>query len=502
MQWPRFNLLPHLKAFLGRAEVPLRPDPPLQSRLLTGQARCNLGLLTALSIWVTGAGILAAPPTGSSASTPATEDQALRQTLSKLIQTATNSDIAFPRLAYLCDMFSPRFSGSTNLEAAIDWILGEARKDGLDNVHGEDVMVPHWVRGDESLTLVQPVARTLHMIGLGGSIGTPPDGIEAEILIVKSFEDLQQHSAEAKGKIVLFNAPFTSYGNTVQYRFGGAAEAAKLGAVASLVRSITPFSLQTPHTGVMRYQDGTTHIPNAAITLEDAEMLVRMQARGQRPALRLKMGAQMLPDARSRNVIAEILGREKPGEIVVVSGHIDSWDNTPGALDDGGGVMAAWEALRVMHEIGLRPRRTVRLVLWTNEENGFGGAMTYQRTHLAELPRHALVIESDIGVIKPSGFLCTMGDAAARESIKMSQLLLGIGTWTMNRGVAGGDLEPMVRQGVPCMALETRNDNYFWFHHTAADTPEKIKPSEINICAAAMAAMAYQAAETPDLLPR
>jgi carboxypeptidase Q len=437
------------------------------------------------------------PPAPDQAGTPA-----LRQAAARLIQASTRSDRAFQRLCYLCDTFGPRFSGTTNLEAAIDWILAEAAKDGFDNVHGEAVSVPHWVRGEESLAMLQPLPRTLRMTGLGGSIATPREGIEAETLVVRSFEELRLRAAEARGRIVLFNAPFVSYGETVQYRYNGAVEAAKAGAVASLIRSVTPYSLQTPHTGLMHYQEGVVPIPHAAVTIEDAEMLQRMQDRGQRVVLRLKMEAKTLPNAQSRNVIVDLRGREKPEEIVVVSGHIDSWDNAPGALDDGGGVMAAWEALRLMKELGPRPRRTCRMVLWTNEENGFAGASAYRKAHFAEMPRHTLAIESDIGVFKPVGYMCSMSGAAMAQVAGMAGLLREIGAGALHRGRAGGDLGPLQEEFVPCMSLQTEERNYFWFHHTRADTPDKINPSELNLCAASMAVIAYQAAEWPELLPR
>ena len=442
-------------------------------------------------------------PAADPPAAPAKSDAvALRETTLKLIQAVTNSDRGFQRLAYLCDTFGPRFSGSTNLEAAIDWVLAEAKKDGLENVRGEEVMVPHWVRGEESLALVSPRPQSMRMTGLGGSIATPADGIEAQVLVVKSFADLKARADEAKGKIVLFNVPFTTYGGTVQYRYDGAFEAAKAGAVASLVRSVTPFSLQTPHTGAMRYQDGVPRIPHAAVTLEDAEMLQRMQDRGQRVVVRLKMDAATLPDAKSRDVIAEIPGREKPEEIVVISGHIDSWDNSPGALDDAGGVMAAWEAIRVMRELGLHPRRTVRLILWANEENGLGGILGYRTNHLADLGRHVLAIESDLGVMKPEGFVCAMGDAALQQTVEMAKALDVIGAGTIKRGGAFGDLSPLLEKGVPCMELQTQNDIYFRYHHTGADTPDKVNPAELQLCAAAIAVMAYSAAERPEPLPR
>lgn len=420
----------------------------------------------------------------------------------RLIAAATNTDFAYQRLAELCDTFGPRLSGSTNLEAAIDWVLARMKRDGLENVHGEDVRVKHWVRGAESATMLAPRPRRLPMLGLGGSIATPSRGITAEVLVVHSVADLEQHAAQAVGRIVLFNVPFKSYGETVPIRYHAATEAARRGAVASLIRSITPFSIQSPHTGSMAYSNTVRKIPSAAITVEDAEMMQRMQDRGQKIVVQLKMGAATLPDGFSRNVVAEITGREKPDEFVIVSGHIDSWDVGQGALDDGGGAMVAWEAVRLMRELGLRPRRTVRLVLWTNEENGLAGAHEYERRHKAELAHHVLAIESDRGTFAPAGF-SFVGSAAGQALVKkLAAPLAGLGAAAVvNEGSEAdvGELEP---DGVPTVALRVDGTKYFWYHHTDADTMDKINPRELARCAAAMAVLAYNAAESDVPVPR
>ncbi len=420
----------------------------------------------------------------------------------QLIHAATNSDFAWQRLARLCDTFGPRFSGSTNLEAAIDWILQEMRQDGLDNVHGEEVAVPHWVRGAESAQMLQPRPRQLPMLGVGGSIATPPEGLTAEVLVVKSFADLRERAREAAGKIVVFNLPFTSYHETVQIRVHGAVEAARAGAVASLIRSVTPYSIQSPHTGGMTYDDAVPKIPHAAITTEDADMMQRMQERGEKIVVRLKMSAQKLPDALSRNVVAEITGREKPEEIIIVSGHIDSWDVGQGAMDDGGGAMAAWEAVRLMHKLGLRPRRTVRVVLWTNEENGLAGARGYAQRHKNELARHILAIESDIGAFKPRGFSFNGSAQALPEIRQLARSLRPLGADNITTGEEEADVGQLRPDGVPNMALLTDGPRYFWFHHTDADTMDKLDTQELGACAAAMAIMAREVADAAEELPR
>ena len=420
----------------------------------------------------------------------------------RLMHAATNSLFGFTRLATMCDTFGPRFTGSKNLESAIDWCLAEMKNDGFQNVRGEEVIVPRWVRGNESVELLSPRRRKLPMLGLGGSVGTPPGGITADVLVVTGFNDLKNRVAEAKGRIVLFNVPFTEYRETVIVRTQGAVHAARAGALASLIRSVGPFSMQTPHTGGMSYADGVKKIPHAALSLEDANMLSRMAARGEPIRVRLKLEAHTLPDGISRNVIAEIPGREKPEEIVIVSGHIDSWDVGQGAMDDGGGCLAAWEAARLMFQLGLRPKRTVRVVLWTNEENGIRGAMSYAKRHEAALAKHTLAIESDSGVFQPSGF-GFLASGRGMEIIRgVGRLLDPSGSGNIAKGCRGADVLKLVRGGVPVMHLEVDREKYFWFHHTDADTIDKLNPAEFNRCVAAMAVMAYVIADLPEALPR
>ncbi len=272
----------------------------------------------------------------------------------RIIAAALADSSAYDRLGRLVDGNGHRLSGSVALERTIDWVLAEMKRDGLDKPRTQPVKVPHWVRGTESVTLMSPREAPLPMLGLGGSIGTPKSGITAQVLVVSSFDELTAKEAEAKGKIVLFDAPFTDYGETGQYRRVGAIAAAKAGAVAVLIRSIGPYGIRTPHTGGMRYDSIVTRIPAAALAMEDAMMLHRMQDRGERVVVKLQMEAHMLPDADSRNVMAEITGSEHPEQVVVMGGHIDSWDVGQGAMDDGGGVVAAWEAVRPARGSGLR----------------------------------------------------------------------------------------------------------------------------------------------------
>jgi len=260
---------------------------------------------------------------------------AYRDAARRIIAAATADHRAYERLGELVDRFGHRFSGSVALEQAHDWILEEMRADGLENVAADPVMVPHWVRGRESLELLLPRAKKMAVLGLGGSVGTPPGGVRGEVLVVSSYEELEARKAEAVGRIVLFDVPFTNYGETVAYRSGGAVAAARAGAIASLLRSVGPESMQSPHTGGMRYEEGVARIPHAAVTVEDARMLHRMQERGERIEVLLSMEAKFLPDAPSRNVMAELVGSERPEEIVVLGGHTDSWDVGQGAMEIG-----------------------------------------------------------------------------------------------------------------------------------------------------------------------
>ncbi|HEU4565730.1 MAG TPA: M28 family metallopeptidase [Gemmatimonadaceae bacterium] len=446
---------------------------------------------------------LAAAPRALAAQQPAPALAArYRADADRLIEAALADSAAWNRIARLTETFGPRFSGTPELERAIDWVMAEMRRDGLENVRGEPAMVPRWVRGRESVELVSPRRAELPMLGLGGSIATPKDGVTAEVLVVSSFDDLRANAARAKGKIVLYDVPVTSYGETVRYRSAGAVEAAKVGAVASLIRSVGPYSMRNPHTGSMRYDSTVARIPAAAITVEDAAMLHRMQERGEKVVVRLAMEAQTLPDVPSRNVMGEIRGRERPEEVVVMGGHIDSWDVGRGAMDDAGGVVVAWEAVRLMKKLGLRPRRTIRVVGWTNEENGTRGGTAYRDAHRAELDDHILAIESDGGVFKPQGFGFTGSDSALAVVKQVATLLERIGAGTINKGGGGADIGPIMQLGVPGMGLDVDDTRYFWYHHSDADTVDKLDPHEVALCVATMAVMAYVIADMPERLPR
>ncbi len=425
-----------------------------------------------------------------------------KETADRIIKAAQSDSAAWNRLALMTDTFGNRISGSVALERTIDWVLAQMKADGLANPRTEPVMVPHWVRGHESAELIQPRPKPLPMLGLGGSVATPRQGITAEVLVVSSFDDLTAHAVDARGKIVLFDVPFTEYEQTVAYRWGGASAAAKVGAVASLVRSVGPASIASPHTGGMGYDSTAAKIPTAALTVEDAMMLHRMQNRGDKIVIHLTMEARTLPDAPSRNVMAELVGREHPDQVVVLGGHIDSWDVGQGAMDDGDGLVVSWEALKLLQKLGLHPRRTIRVVGWTNEENGTRGGTAYRDARGADVDKHVLAIESDGGTFKPVGFDFVGSDSAFAILQQVMHLLAPVGADSIVKGGGEADVGPLLERGVPGLGLRTDPTRYFWYHHTNGDTMDKLDPADMAKDVAVMAVMAYIVADLPEALPR
>jgi carboxypeptidase Q len=415
----------------------------------------------------------------------------------RIIAESQASPVAWNRLAELTDTFGHRLSGSESLERAIDWAVAAMQKDGLENVRKEPVMVPKWVRGRESLELLRPTGESIPMLGLGNSVGTPASGLEGDLVVVHSFDDLTKRGPAVAGKIVLFNVAFTSYGETVVYRRIGPSRAAAAGAIAMLIRSVGPTGLRTPHTGATVYDANGRQIPAAAIPAEDADRLDRLQERGVATRVRIAMDARFEADAQSYNVVGEIRGRELPNEIVVVGGHFDSWDVGAGASDDGGGCVATWEALRLMKKLNLRPRRTVRVVLFTNEENGGRGGTGYRDAHRGELADHVMLMESDGGVFNPAGFGFTGPAPARATATAIASLLKSIGGDAITGAGGGADIEPSgVAANIPMMEHLVTGD-YFLIHHTAADTIARITPKQMSDNSAVIAVMAYVVADLP-----
>jgi carboxypeptidase Q len=436
-----------------------------------------------------------------------------REPARRIITAALAGNDAYRKLEELCISIGHRLSGSPQLEKAIDWAVDTMKKDGQENVRREKVVVPHWVRGQESVTMVEPRVERLVMLGLGGSIGTLSEGITAPVVVVSGKDELEKIGDQAKGKIVLFNnimPPYDSekgsgYGAAVQYRGRGASLASKQGAVACLIRSVTAKSLRSAHTGAMRYGENDTKIPAAALSTEDADTIARLQAHGIPVVVNIKMEAQTLPDVPSGNVVGELRGSTNPDEVVVIGGHIDSWDVGHGAHDDGGGCVMAMEAINVLRKLKMIPRRTIRVVLFTNEENGLAGGKAYAADHADELPKHVAAIEADSGVFRPTGYSAEC-ENKERETLAAVQLrdlvtlLSSIGPMKASAGHSGADISPMKPAGVMLMGHNVEGSTYFDYHHTQADTIDKIDPEALSQNVAALATMAYILADMPTRL--
>ncbi|XP_062935707.1 carboxypeptidase Q isoform X2 [Cynocephalus volans] len=409
---------------------------------------------------------------------------------------------SYERLALLVDTVGPRLSGSENLEKAIRIMYQNLQENGLDNVHLEPVKIPHWERGEESAVMLEPRIHKMSILGLGSSVGTPPEGITAEALVVTSFDELQRRAPEASGKIVVYNQPYVNYSRTVQYRILGAFEAAKAGALASLIRSVASFSIYSPHTGIQEYQEGVPKIPTACITVEDAEMMSRMASRGIKIIIQLKMGAKTYPDADSFNTVAEITGRKYPEQVVLVSGHLDSWDVGQGAMDDGGGAFISWEALSLIKDLGLQPKRTLRLVLWTAEEQGGIGAFQYYQLHKVNISNYSLVMESDSGTFLPTGLQFTGSEKARAIMKEVMSLLQPLNITQVFCDGEGTDINFWIQAGVPGASLRDDLYKYFSFHHSHGDTMTVMDPKQMNVAAAVWAVVAYVIADIEEMLPR
>jgi hypothetical protein len=452
--------------------------------------RCSLGIAAGVALAVS----LLAQPTS-----PLADEY--RQNAGRLIDAALADTQGMDKLSYLCDRIGHRLSGSPALDRAIAWAAAQMKTDGLVNVVTPRVRVPHWVRGNESAELTEPVAHPLTILGLGGSVATPKKGITAEVVPVTSFEDLERRGrAGIEGKIVLFNTPFESYNRTVVFRTNGPSRAARLGAVAALVRSVTPVSLQSPHTGALEYADGFPKIPAAAVTIEDALLIQRLSDAGSRVTAHLEMEAHMLPDADSANVIGDIPGSERPDEIVVIGGHLDSWDVGAGAQDDGSGCITALEAAHLILQLGLHPRRTLRVVFWTNEENGGAGGDAYRAWAGDTVKNHVAAIEMDGGAEKTVGFGVSSNGDLQGMLVRLREiggLLERIDAASVQLGGGGADIAPIMADGVPGLALRTTGAHYFDWHHSRADTVDKVKLEDLRGNIAAMAVMAYVLADMP-----
>jgi carboxypeptidase Q len=429
---------------------------------------------------------------------------------------ALADDYAFRQVAHLTENIGPRPSGSAQAQQAAQYVAEELRKLGLE-VRLEEVKVPHWVRGSETAELVEfpgQVPKTSQKIvvtALGGSTATPADGITAEVVVVRNFEELNALGrSKVAGKIVLFNFPFDTkkaaagyaldaYGEAVVYRGAGAKTAAELGAVASLVRSVGGAEYRLPHTGFST----PAGIPAGAVAAEDAELVSDLAAQG-KVRMRLVLTPQSLPDTTGYNVVADLRGSEHPEQVVVASGHLDSWDLGTGAIDDGAGVAVAMETAQLLQTLHLRPKRTIRVIAWADEESGGRGRQAYSAAHSAEFANHVAAIESDLGADHPLGFNVKMS-AQAMEALKPVQKILesfGANLIKVVPFSPGADISSMSLAGVPALGIMQDGRTYFNYHHTAADTLDKINPAELRENAAAMAVMGYALACAAQPLPR
>jgi carboxypeptidase Q len=438
-----------------------------------------------------------------------TEQRQLMEQMRRVQEAALNSDYAYTRLAHLCNNIGPRLSGSKQAAHAVQYVAEEMRKLGAE-VTLHKAMVPHWVRGVETAELVEfpgmapGTTQKVILTALGGSGATPPDGITAEVVVVKDVEALQTlGSDKVKGKIVVFTQKFDTqmaaaghafeqYGKAVGIRGRGAMEAAKLGAVASVIRSVGSANYRLPHTGGMTREGAAGPIPAAAATYEDIDTIADLAAQG-RVRMHLTLTPQSLPDAESANVIADIKGTEHPEQVVIVSGHLDSWDLGTGALDDGAGVVAAMEVLNAIKQTGMKPKRTIRMVAWMNEENGGKGAESYAKDYAAEMKNHIGAIEMDSGAGHALGFAAHVTPAALEALQPVATVLDSQGAGLLQRTdfAPGADIDDMDKLGVATFGVFNDGRDYFDYHHTAADTFDKINKRHLQENAAAMAAMAW-----------
>src|SRR5713101_3585118 len=464
-------------------------------------------------------------PAEASATTPtptATPNVFSPQTLSdlkQLQQAALNSDYAYRQVAHLANNIGPRLSGSAQAVKAVEYVANELKGIGCE-VQLERVMVPHWLRGEETATLVQfagqaeNTTQKIVLCALGPSVATPPEGITAEVIAVKNFDELKALPREkVAGKIVLFDYPFDkqmaaegrggeAYGEAVVYRGDGPSAAARQGAVACLVRSVGSADYRLPHTGYTKYADDAPKIPAAAITAEDAEIIVDLARQGP-VRMKLVLTPQQLPDVESANVIGDIKGTEHPEQIVIVSGHLDSWDLATGAIDDGAGVAVSMEAANLIQKLPLKPKRTIRVIAWMNEENGLAGSKQYAKDHEKDWANHFAAMETDGGAGHPIGL-----NIKAKPEVK--EMLAPV-LATLQESGAGGtnfvehvgaDIEPMEKANIPAFSPIQDSRFYFNYHHTAADTLDKIVPKELAKNSTVIAVAAYALANMEQPLPR
>lgn len=435
-----------------------------------------------------------------------------QSTSERLMARALESNGAWDILEYLTDNIGPRLSGSKGAAEAVKWTTGRFKAWDIP-VRDEKVMVPHWVRGEERASLVSHANQRIVLTALGGSVATPGSGITADVVEVASFDELDRLGDKVRGKIVFYNVPmnmdlvrsghsFEAYGDAVRYRGAGASRAAKYGAVAALIRSVASASLRDPHTGAMRYDPKYPKIPSAAMTIEDAMLVDRLVKKGDRVRMHLVLTPKTLPDAESANVVAEIRGSERPDEIVLIGGHLDSWDLATGAIDDGSGVAMSMQVMRLIKDLDLHPKRTIRCVLFMNEENGLRGGRGYAEAHKNEIDKHVAAIETDAGASAPQGFSTNVkADRLTALEGRTRSLLERIKAAKFEESEeVGADISPLTEAGVPSFGLIPDPLHYFDYHHSPSDTLDKIDPKELAEDVAAMAVLTWDLADSNESL--
>ena len=488
------------------------------------QLRVVFLLSLSLFLWAEQVGAQQTPaetssPTASPSSTPAVFSPQTLAELKRLQQAALTSDYAYRQVAHLSNNIGPRLTGSAQVAKAVEFLASELKAIGCE-VQLEKVMVPHWVRGEETAALVQfsgQAANTTQKIvlcALGPSVATPPNGIEAEVIAVRNFDELKSLSHEkVAGKIVLFNYPFDkqmaaegrggeAYGEAVVYRADGPSAAARQGAVACLIRSAGGADYRLPHTGQTDYENDAPKIPAGAVTAEDADLIADLVRQGP-VRMKLVLTPQTLPDVESANVIGDIKGSEHPEQVIVVSGHLDSWDLGTGAIDDGAGVAVSMEVANLVKKLHLKPKRTIRVIAWMNEENGLAGSKQYAKDHEKEWMNHFAAMETDGGADHPLGINIKAKPEVKKMFAPIAAILQGSGAGMLNLVEhCGADIGPMEKAGVPAFSPIQDSRFYFNYHHTAADTLDKIVPKELAENAAVVAVLAYALANMEQPLPR
>ena len=475
-------------------------------------ARWWFGCVSALQLGFFVSACAPRMPHAAALEKPASSSSVVAPVVASLRDRALSNSRAYEWVTSLVDKVGPRLAGSRGEAAAVAWALDLLQNLGFENVHAESVVTPHWERGAERAELVAPYRHQLVVTALGGSEGTAPEGVEGEVVEVGSIEALEALGPDAlQGKLVFFNRVMersqdgSGYRKAVSVRVRGAAAAGRHGALGVVIRSIGTDSNRLAHTGAVRYEEGGPRLPAAALSIPDAELLSRlvqaaMVTKGPPVRLRLSLGARALaPASEGANVLAEVVGRERPREVVLVGAHLDSWDLGTGALDDGAGCSIAIEAARQISLTVPRPRRTVRVVLFANEENGLAGAKAYAATHAQELGQHTLAIEADLGAdrIYAARFL----GAPTYEPVftQVIAALLPLGIRIDSAPAHGGaDLSPLVHEGVPVIDLQQDATRYFDLHHTANDTLDKVDRVNLDHVVAAYAALIYAAADAPE----